>query len=194
MTRRVDPVEALRVVRGVRRDSDVVITTMGSARDWMADGMSALDLIFVPSAMGHATSIGLGLALAQPKRRIIVCNGDGSMLMNLGSLATIAASGATNLAVVVFDNGIYEVTGAQPTPNAIAKVDFAAIARGCGIASVHRFETTDAWKDAAKSILAAAGPHVVVLPTTPVTGKPGPKSPGKASDRAAAFMRALAST
>ena len=194
MTRRVDPVEALRVVRAVRRENDVVITTMGSARDWMADGMSALDLIFVPSAMGHATSIGLGLALAQPDRRIIVCNGDGSMLMNLGSLATIAASGATNLAVIVFDNGIYEVTGAQPTPNAIANVDFAAIARGCGIASVYRFETTDSWQKAAAAIVAGVGPHVIVLPTAQVTGKPGPKSPGKAADRAAAFMKALAPT
>ena len=58
-----------------------------------------LDVVFVPSAMGHATSLGLGLALAKPDRRVIVCNGDGSMLMNLGSLVSIAGSGATNLTV-----------------------------------------------------------------------------------------------
>ena len=66
---------------------------MGSAREWMALGPShALDFILVPSAWGTATSIGLGLALAQPDRRVIVCSGDGSLLMNLGSLASIVAA------------------------------------------------------------------------------------------------------
>ena len=89
---------------------------MSPARDWMTLPQQPLDVVFVPSAMGHATSIGLGLALAQPDRRVIVCNGDGSMLMNLGSLVSIAGAGATNLVVLVFDNGVYEVTGSQPTP------------------------------------------------------------------------------
>src|SRR6476620_7398706 len=102
---------------------------MATARDWMTLPQHPLDVVFVPSAMGHATSLGLGIALAQPARRAIVCNGDGSMLMNLGSLVSIVGSGASNLVVVVFDNGIYEVTGAQPTP-ASNCVDFAAIARG----------------------------------------------------------------
>ena len=93
-----------------------MITTMSPARDWMTLPQQPLDVVFVPSAMGHATSVGLGLALAQPDRRVIVCNGDGSMLMNLGSLVSIAGAGATNLVVLVFDNGVYEVTGSQPTP------------------------------------------------------------------------------
>ena len=67
---------------------------MGTAREWMTQGMQPRDLVFVPSAMGHAPSIGLGLALARPNLRVIVCNGDGSMLMNLGSLVTIAAADA----------------------------------------------------------------------------------------------------
>ena len=85
-----DALAAIHAAR-VRRD-DVVVTTMAPARDWMTLPQQPLDLVFVPSAMGHATSIGLGLALAQPKRRVIVCNGDGSMLMNLGSLVSIAGA------------------------------------------------------------------------------------------------------
>jgi sulfopyruvate decarboxylase subunit beta len=184
---------AVETIRRARRPGDVVITTMGSAREWMALDMQPLDLVFVPSAMGHATSIGLGCALAQPTRRVIVCNGDGSMLMNLGSLVTIAAADARNLTVIVFDNGIYEVTGAQPTPNSAADVDFVAIARGSGIKSAHRFGSNDDWERSAVSIIQSIGPHVIVLDVAPVLGKPGPKSPGNAAQRAAAFMRALGS-
>ena len=105
--------EALAVVHALRGKDDVVVTTMTPARDWMTMPQSALDLVLVPSAMSHATSMGLGLALAQPERRVIVCNGDGSMLMNLGSLVSIADARAANLTVLVFDNGTYEVTGSQ---------------------------------------------------------------------------------
>jgi len=121
-------VEALAVVRGARGKRDVVITTMAPARDWMAmskGSMAALDLVLVPSAMGQATSMGLGIALAQPDRRVIVCNGDGSMLMNLGSMVSIVAAAPKNLVLLVFDNGVYEVTGAQVTPGAEAGVNFA---------------------------------------------------------------------
>src|SRR3954468_19687327 len=190
--RPMDITVALRTVRRIRKAGDVVITTMASAREWMAQGTADLDLVFVPSAMGHATSMGLGIALAQPHRRVIVCNGDGSMLMNLGSLATIAAAGAPNLAVIIFDNCVYEVTGAQPTPSALAGVDFSAVARGCGILSVHRFASDADWDIAAESILAESGPHVVTLRTAPVSGKPGPKSPGNAAQRAQAFKASLA--
>jgi sulfopyruvate decarboxylase subunit beta len=188
---RMDGGEALRALRRVRKPTDVVITTMGSARDWMEQGTTALDLIFVPSAMGHATSMGLGIALAQPRRRVIVCNGDGSMLMNLGSLTTIAAAGAANLSVLVFDNGAYEVTGAQPTPNSLAGVDFSAVARGCGIAATHSFDDNERWAASVESILDGPGPRVVTLRTALVTGRPGPRSPGKAADRAAALRAAL---
>src|SRR3954470_4503232 len=121
--------EALVVIHEARGEEDVVITTMTPARDWMTLSQNPRDLVLVPSAMGHATSMGLGLALAQPERRVIVCNGDGSMLMNLGSLVSIAAARATNLVVLVFDNGVYEVTGAQPIPSPGA-IDFVTIARG----------------------------------------------------------------
>lgn len=182
--------DALEVVRHLRRDDDVVVTTMSSSKVWMDLGpLHQRDFVFVPSCMGHATSYGLGLALAQPRRRVIVCNGDGSMLMNLGSLVTIAAQWPPNLTVIVMDNGVYEVTGAQPVP---ARVDYAGLARSSGIANVHRFTTGSDWEASAATVLAAAGPNVVVLEIEPVPGRPAPKSPGNAAARAAAFRAALA--
>src|SRR5207237_889801 len=115
-----------------------VVTTMSSAKVWMDLGPAhPRDMVFVPSCMGHATSIALGIALAQPSCRVITCNGDGSMLMSLGSLVTIAAQSPANLRVVIMDNGIYEVTGGQPVPS---RPDFAALAKASGIANVFRFE------------------------------------------------------
>jgi thiamine pyrophosphate-dependent acetolactate synthase large subunit-like protein len=115
------------------------------------------------------------------------------MLMNLGSLATIAEARASNLVVLLFVNGVYEVTGSQHVPAvASAGVDFAAIARGCGIASTFNFSELDAWRRGLATVLGAAGPTVVHLDVAPVAGKPGPRSPGPAGERARRFMDALA--
>jgi phosphonopyruvate decarboxylase len=190
--------DALSELRRVRRADDVVITTMAAARAWMEMGKHPLDFVFVPSCMGHATSIGLGIALAQPERRVIVCNGDGSMLMNLGSLVSITAAAPENLVVLVLDNGVYEVTGAQPTAGSAAArrsgraVDFVALARGSGFESVHHFSRADEWASNVERVLATKGPVFVLLDTQAVPGRPGPRSPGPAAERAQAFMRALA--
>ena len=184
--------EALIAVHEARGHDDIVVTTMTPARDWMTLPPHPLDLVLVPSAMGHATSMGLGLALAQPERRVIVCNGDGSMLMNLGSLASIAGAAAANLIVIVFENGNYEVTGMQPVP-AAGKVDFAAIARGAGFPAVFAFDSLDAWRANVRDAFSAAGPVFVSLRVESV-GLPGPRSPGPARDRARAFMNGLRST
>ena len=179
-----DALAALHAARGPR---DVVITTMATSRDWMAMPQQPLDIVFVPSAMGHATSFGLGLAMAQPQRRVIVCNGDGSMLMNLGSLVTITAADAKNLVVIVLDNGVYEVTGAEPTPGSEAgrrtggAVDFAVIARGSGFSSVHHYSRANEWASDANHLLHETGPVFVWLDVAAVPGRPGPKSPGPAA-------------
>ncbi|MEP6495308.1 MAG: thiamine pyrophosphate-dependent enzyme [bacterium] len=188
---RMSAKDAIIAVHQARGERDVVITTMTPARDWMTLAQHPLDVVLVPSAMGHATSLGLGLALAQPDRQVIVCNGDGSMLMNLGSLVSITGSGVTNLTVVLFDNGVYEVTGAQPTP-ASGAVDFAAIARGSGFQSVFEFTDLDEWRDSVGRILKAHGPTFVMLKVEPVTGVAGPRSPGPAPERARRLMDALA--
>ena len=185
-------VEALTPVRNMRRGDDVVVSTMSSAKVWMDMGPAhPLDLVFVPSCMGHATSYGLGIALAMPQHRVVVCNGDGSMLMSLGSLVTIAAESPPNLVVIIMDNGVYEVTGGQPVP---ARPDFAGLARASGIANVHRFSDAAKWSAAAKEILEAGSTTVVVLDIQPEPTRPAPKSPGPAAARAVALRQALASS
>jgi sulfopyruvate decarboxylase subunit beta len=189
---------AIAVVHRARRPEDVVISAMGASREWMALGVQPLDWVFVPSSMGQATALGLGMALARPDRRIIVLNGDGGMLMNLGSLVTISACAPANLVTLLFDNGVYEITGAQPTPGAPAGrvdragVDFAEIGRACGLGSVFRFDRLDAWDEGIAGVLSAGGPTLAVLDVAPVPGAKGPRSPGPAPARARAFMEALA--
>ena len=161
--------EALAVVANLRTDQ-VVVTTMGAAREWPKLSWHPLDFHYLPSAMGQAPLLGLGLALAQPAREVIVFNGDGSMLMNLGSLVTIAASGARNLTLIVLENGLYEVTGGQATAAAASAqpVDLVAIARGAGIGSAEMFDDLDAWRGGAAAALAAPGPRFIVLRVAPV--------------------------
>ncbi len=189
---------AMEVLREHRAPGDVMVTSMGSAREWIAMGESnPLDFIFVPSSMGQAPSLALGIALAQPARRVFVCNGDGSTLMNLGALATISAESPANLILLVMDNGVYEVTGAQPTPgSALGRpdkrgVDFAEIARACGWKSVYRFRDLEDWQEAAADCINAPGPVFIALEVAPVPGAVGPKSPGPTIDRARSFRSAL---
>jgi phosphonopyruvate decarboxylase len=195
---RMKLVGSLETLRAARRDDEIVITTMGSAREWMKFGAPhPLDIVLVPSAMGHGTSIGLGLALARPNNRVIVCSGDGSLLMNLGSLSSIVAAKAENLVVIVFDNGVYEVTGQQPTAAASAarpdgrSTDFGAIARACGFDSVHAFADGAMWSREARKTLDCAGPTFITLQVEPVVGGVAPNSPGPTQARAKAFIAAL---
>jgi phosphonopyruvate decarboxylase len=93
------------------------------------------NLFAIDGAMGSAVSVGLGLALAQPARRVLVMTGDGELLMNLGTLATVAVQAPANLSILCIDNGVWALTGAQPTHTSHG-VNLAQIAEGCGIAAV----------------------------------------------------------
>jgi sulfopyruvate decarboxylase subunit beta len=176
-------------------DERIVITTMAAAREWPKLSQSPLDFHYVPSAMGQAPSLGLGLALAQRQREVLVLNGDGGMLMNLGSLVTVVASAARNFTLVVLDNGIYEVTGGQQTPAASvagpARVDFAGLARAAGFASVKSFERLDEWQREAAETLRLAGPRFIRLAVEPVGAEYHLESPGPLTERLARFQQAL---
>jgi thiamine pyrophosphate-dependent acetolactate synthase large subunit-like protein len=127
---RRDVVKALLDARG----DGLVVAGLGStAWDCTAVGDSPLTFPMW-GAMGTAAMIGLGLALAQPARRVVVITGDGEMLMGLGSLATIGVQGPANLALVVIDNERYGETGMQATHTAHG-VDLARVALGCGFRS-----------------------------------------------------------
>src|SRR5947209_4605175 len=152
--------EALEVVAKHRRDC-VVLTTMGSVGIFPALSDSPLDFHYIPSAMGQGPPLGLGIALAKPERGVIVLNGDGCTLMNLGCLVTLASYPA-KLYLVIIDNGLYEVTGGQPRVGA-GRVDFAGLAKAAGIARVHSFDTLDAWAAGAAAALSGPGPVAVRL-------------------------------
>jgi thiamine pyrophosphate-dependent acetolactate synthase large subunit-like protein len=109
----------------------LVVSGLGSTTyDAGAAGDRPLNF-YLWGAMGGAAMLGLGLALAQPARRVLVLTGEGEMLMGLGALATIAVQAPDNLAIAVFDNGCFGETGAQPSHTALG-ADLAEIARGCG--------------------------------------------------------------
>ena len=187
--------DALQVLHAERGDS-VLVTSMAAAREWAVRfPPHPLDLIHVPSSMGQAPAWGLGLALARPERRVIVCCGDGSLLMNLGGLVTITAAAPSNLALLVFDNGAYEVTGGQPTPAALTRsgnVNFGGLARSAGFTAVYEFSAGDEWREAAGCVLSTTGPVCVILRiAADAQGGPvGPLPP--APQRARDFAAALA--
>jgi len=117
-----------------RDDNLLVVPGLGStAWDLAAAGDNDRNF-YLWGAMGGAAMIGLGLALAQPKRRVAVITGDGEMLMGLGALATIGIQRPDNLAVIVFDNGVYCETGMQPSATQ-SGADLLKVAGACGIAT-----------------------------------------------------------
>ena len=103
--------EALEVL-ATCRGQHVVITTHGSVDLWVSLSDTPLDLAYLPASMGQAPALGLGLALARSRHGVVVVCGDGHLLINLGSLVTLASSPA-DLYLIVIDNGVYEVTGGQ---------------------------------------------------------------------------------
>ena len=123
-----------------RGDDLLVVPGLGSTT-WDLAALGDDDRNFyLWGAMGGAAMIGLGLALAQPKRRVAVITGDGEMLMGMGSLATVAAQAADNFAVAVLDNGQFGETGAQRSHTGLT-TDLAAVAAACGWPSVSTLRT-----------------------------------------------------
>ncbi|MBR1121935.1 hypothetical protein JQ628_10465 [Bradyrhizobium lablabi] len=116
------------------RNEEAVIGGIGNTNfDLWAAGHRPQNWYMLGS-MGLAFPIALGVALAQPKRRVFALEGDGSLLMQLGTLSTIATLAPRNLTMVIMDNGIYQITGAQPTP-AATTADLVAIAQASGLSN-----------------------------------------------------------
>jgi len=141
--------------------------------------------------MGEAPALGLGMALAQPRKEVIVLNGDGCLLMNLGCLITIASSGAKNLTLIVLNNGIYEVTGGQQLASRQADADFTLLAKGSGWKSVFEFDDLQQWSAEIGTVMSAPGPRFIRLATQPVGASYHLESPGPMATRIAKFRAAL---
>src|SRR5947207_14345793 len=145
---RLDRREAMRVLLGNRGDM-LVVTGLGSTT-WDAAAVGEDERNFyLWGGMGAAAIVGLGLAVAQPARRVLVVTGDGEMLMGLGALATIGVQRPPNLAVAVFDNGHYAETGMQRS-HTDHGVSLCGVARSCGIEGVYDITDNAAMQDFAR--------------------------------------------
>lgn len=140
---RLDQDEALSAIQAhVDPRRDIIIATTGytgRALEALADRSNQLYMV---GSMGCASSFGLGLALVQPTRRVIVIDGDGAALMRLGALSTIGHEAPPNLVHVLLDNGVHDSTGSQPTT--ASHIDLALVASAAGYQSVHRVASTAA--------------------------------------------------
>jgi thiamine pyrophosphate-dependent acetolactate synthase large subunit-like protein len=153
-------IEAVQII-SYARTGQVVIATMSAMTAWAETSGSDADLCYF-SPMGSASSLGLGLAIARPDVGVIVLDGDGCLLMNLGSLVTIASEAPPNLILFVLENGRYALSGMQPLPGD-GIMDLAAMARAAGIARVHLIRSGDELAEQMPDILSARGPVFVSL-------------------------------
>jgi len=169
------PEDVLQVVAAARGDA-ICVPTMTTSPAWRTIAPDDLSVGCV-GFMGGASSLGLGLALARPDRRVIVLDGDGSLLMQLGSLATNAGAAPRNFVHLLFKNGVYHTSGAQGIPGGLS-VDFVMMAKGAGYRQVLAIDSLDEFKRRLPELLRAEGPVFVELRTgladqTPMTARGG---------------------
>ena len=160
--------DAARIIDEHRQDGIVVATMNAGNMNFGLAAVSKNQELDLPlsGCMGKASSMGLGMALAQPDRKVIVLDGDGSLLMNLGTLVTIGNKAPENLYHFVFDNGVYAVTGGQPTPLE-GSGNYVEMASGAGYAAVYDFEDTEDLATGIDEVLKEKGPVFVRLRIEP---------------------------
>jgi sulfopyruvate decarboxylase subunit beta len=156
--------ECLKALARHVTDADIVLPVYSAAFDWIDIRPHPLNYLS-HGAMGLASSHALGLALGRPDKRVIVLDGDGSLLMNLGTLVTIAAEAPANLYHFVCENGTYEANGGHPIPNR-DRVDFAGFARSAGYRAVHTFSDVRVFEQQVGALLSEPGPVFADLKIT----------------------------
>jgi sulfopyruvate decarboxylase subunit beta len=140
----------------------IVVPVYQAAQEWRAIKPDHALTYYSIGAMGQASSAALGLALGRPDKRVIVLDGDGSLLMNLGSLVSIAAAAPRNLLHFVCENGVYESNGKHPIPGR-DKVDFTGLARAAGYRHCHQFSDLATFESEIGGVLREDGPVFVDL-------------------------------
>lgn len=158
--------EAASAIARHRPSDAVVISTMTTLRTFPALSPSELNLSCVP-LMGGASALGLGVAVAQPDRTVLVLDGDGSLLMQLGSLATVAGAAPQNLVHFVFDNRVWFEGGANFPLPAANRLDWVGLAEAAGYAAVRGVEDVSTLDAELPEILAVSGPTFVRLAIDP---------------------------
>lgn len=180
--RRQEAIEVLANGRG----SAISVATMQSIVPWHEAGQGEIDHLDAQRCMGSASSLALGLALAVPDRNVFVLDGDGSLLMQLGSLVSIAHAQPRNLYHFVFANGVHETTGNQPLPG-VGKFDFCVLALGAGYQGAFNVGTKEEFEEQLPRILDTPGPVLVNL----VIDREGSRSAGSAGVPMASQIKAL---
>ena len=160
----MDRADVMRAVAERAGDALIIANLGSNAYDLYTHGHRPGNL-YMRGAMGLTGSVGLGLAMARPDRRVIVVDGDGSLLMNLGQLATTAAEAPANLVHIVLVNGLWQETGGQRIATG-GRANLAAIARGAGIAEVAEAADLDALTRALDGTQHAPGPWLVAARIT----------------------------
>ena len=151
--------ECLQAMASLIKDELFVTTAGGATAEWNA--VKPSDGNIQVKTLGLCSSIGLGLALSLPKRKVFVFDGDGALWMNLGSLATIALHQPKNLIHICWDNRQYESSGGEPTVSTAGNIDFAGIAHSAGIQSARAVSAVDELKEAVSHALSHDGPHFI---------------------------------
>jgi sulfopyruvate decarboxylase subunit beta len=151
--------ECLQAIAPLINNELFVTTAGGATAEWNA--VHPGDANIQVKTLGLCSSIGLGLAIALPKRKVFVFDGDGALWMNLGSLATIGLHQPKNLIHICWDNQQYESSGGEPTVATAGNIDFAGVARNAGITSSQTATTVDELKDAVSRTLTNDGPHFI---------------------------------
>src|SRR5262249_28686149 len=169
------PEEVLKVI-SANRGTAICIPTMTTAPAWRTIAPGDLSIACV-GFMGGASTLGLGLALGCPDRRVIVFDGDGSLCMQLGSLPTIAGVAPRNFTHLLFKNNVYHTSGAQGTPGGEG-VDYVMMARGAGYRQAFSVRTLDQLTERLPAILNGEGPifaelHTGLSEKTPMTDRGG---------------------
>ena len=180
--------EAIQAIAAVR-DQALSVTIMQSCAPWHDAGQADSFSLDAQGCMGSAASIGLGLALAQPDRKVLVLDGDGSLLMQLGSLVSAVAASPANFYHFVFDNGLHQSSGNQPVP-AAGQFDFCQLALAAGCRAAHAFSDAAELGQALPAILASQGPVLVRLEIAREDG-PARWPKAKMSDQVQAMRTAL---
>ena len=161
----INQTDLMNVVNKYRGDA-IVLPTMTASGPWnQVSEVPNRDMSF-GGAMGKASSVALGLALAQPETKVIVFDGDGSLLMNLGSVVTIADKAPKNLYHFVMENGVYAVTGGQPIP-ANGIISFAGLAEAAGYNASFEFDDLEDFATRAEEVFSTAGPVFVCVKSVP---------------------------
>ena len=151
--------ECLQAIAQLIKDELFVTTAGGATAEWNA--VRPGDCNIQVKTLGLCSSIGLGLAISLPKRKVFVFDGDGALWMNLGSLATIGLHQPKNLIHICWDNKEYESSGGEPTVSSAGNIDFAGVARSAGIQSACSAATVEELQEAVRHALSHDGPHFI---------------------------------